>query len=93
MDGHHIALRLETGGPGEHDEVLEPVMSQALVLLRVWSAGGTEAGAPAGTTAVRWNAALADEALFLLATWQTGPGPEERRRLGDEVRRSPWRPG
>ncbi|MFF8596994.1 PucR family transcriptional regulator [Streptomyces sp. NPDC015220] len=83
VDGHHIALRLETGGPGERYEALEPVMSEALILLRDWSAGDTEAGAPA----IRWNAALADEALILLATWQIGPGPEERRRLGDDVRR------
>ncbi|MFF0462683.1 PucR family transcriptional regulator [Streptomyces mexicanus] len=87
VDGHHIALRYETGAPGERYETLEPVMPEALTLLRDWSAGGAEAGTSAEPTAVRWNAALADDALILLATWPTGPGPEERRRLGDDVRR------
>ncbi|GAB7065109.1 hypothetical protein JCM12681A_68190 [Streptomyces mexicanus] len=87
VDGHHIALRYETGAPGERYETLEPVMPEALTLLRDWSAGGAEAGTSAEPTAVRWNAALADDALILLATWPTAPGPEERRRLGDDVRR------
>lgn len=86
VDGHHVALRFETGAPGESYQVLEPVMSEALTLLRDWSAA-RDPGAAAETTPVRWNAALADEALVLLATWPAGPGPEERRRLGEDVRR------
>ncbi|MEU0744594.1 helix-turn-helix domain-containing protein [Streptomyces sp. NPDC006134] len=89
VDGHHVALRFETGAPGESYQVLEPVMSEALTLLRDWSAGtGDPSAAPgAETGAVRWNAALADEALVLLATWPAEPGSEERRRLGEDVRR------
>ncbi|MFF9352175.1 PucR family transcriptional regulator [Streptomyces sp. NPDC014734] len=85
VDGWHIALRVEAGGPDTADRprALDAVMSQALTLLRAWEGPAAASAADA----VQWNAALVDDALVLLGTWSGDPGADGRRAVLARARR------